>query len=120
MLTPHADPPRAAAAPAPRSQALRAPVPEGWEEMMDPFGDLYFFNETTSQSTRQHPMDGYYQQLYLKLRLQRAGGFAGADLPPPPPPPPVAERWTFATRKASESAAQTLRFRDRTARALRR
>ena len=39
-------------------QALRAPVPVGWEEMMDPFGDLYFFNETTSQSTRQHPMDG--------------------------------------------------------------
>ena len=57
-------------------QALRAPVPVGWEEMMDPFGDLYFFNETTSQSTRQHPMDGYYQQLYLKLRLQRAGGFS--------------------------------------------
>jgi len=66
-------------------QALRAPVPVGWEEMMDPFGDLYFFNETTSQSTRQHPMDGYYQQLYLKLRLQRAGGFAGDEMPPPPP-----------------------------------
>ena len=30
-------------------QALRAPVPEGWEEMMDPFGDIYFYNDTTSQ-----------------------------------------------------------------------
>ena len=68
-------------------QALRAPVPVGWEEMMDPFGDLYFFNETTSQSTRQHPMDGYYQQLYLKLRLQKAGGFAVEEAPPPAPPP---------------------------------
>mmetsp|Transcript_31082 Transcript_31082/g.75545 ORF Transcript_31082/g.75545 Transcript_31082/m.75545 type:complete len:1826 (+) Transcript_31082:341-5818(+) len=58
-------------------QALRAPVPEGWEEMMDPFGEIYFFNETTSQSTRQHPMDGYYQSLYRKLRMQRMGGLGG-------------------------------------------
>ena len=72
-------------------QALRAPVPDGWEEMMDPFGDLYFFNETTSQATRQHPMDGYYQQLYLKVRLQRKGGVAGTDLPPMPPVEPSAE-----------------------------
>jgi len=72
-------------------QALRAPVPDGWEEMMDPFGDLYFFNETTSQSTRQHPMDSYYQQLYLKLRLQRAGGFATSDPSQMLPPEPVEE-----------------------------
>ena len=82
-------------------QALRAPVPDGWEEMMDPFGDLYFFNETTSQSTRQHPMDGYYQQLYLKLRLQRAGGFAGMDLESAPPPPPVPETKGKKGRRAS-------------------
>ena len=55
-------------------QALRAPVPQGWEEKIDPFDDLYFFNETTYQSTRRHPMDAYYQQLYLKVRLQRKSG----------------------------------------------
>ena len=41
-------------------QALRAPVPEGWEELMDPMGNLYFYNEGTMQTTRQHPMDGCY------------------------------------------------------------
>ena len=67
---------------------------------MDPLGNLYFYNEGTMQTTRQHPMDGYhpisplyfpfispifplnpnpnhliliryYQSLYRKLRLQR-------------------------------------------------
>ena len=99
-------------------QALRAPVPEGWEEMMDPFGDLYFFNETTSQSTRQHPMDGYYQQLYRKMRLQRAGGLAGGELPPPPPPPPDPNakrggRRRSTTRRGSEAAEAAGRLADR-------
>ena len=59
-------------------QALRAPVPEGWEELMDPLGNLYFYNEDTMQATRQHPMDGYYQSLYRKLRMQmKAGGSGG-------------------------------------------
>ena len=59
-------------------QALRAPVPEGWEELMDPLGNLYFYNEGTMQATRQHPMDGYYQSLYRKLRMQmKAGGTGG-------------------------------------------
>ena len=35
-------------------------MPEGWEELMDPMGNLYFYNEGTMQTTRQHPMDGYY------------------------------------------------------------
>ena len=89
-------------------QALRAPVPDGWEEMMDPFGDLYFYNETTSQSTRQHPMDAYYQQLYLKLRLQRrAGGFsAGPESMMPPPPAPEEKSKGKKGKRASISAPQ--------------
>ena len=35
-------------------------MPEGWEELMDPMGNLYFYNEGTMQTTRQHPMDGCY------------------------------------------------------------
>ena len=31
---------------------------------MDPMGNLYFYNEGTMQTTRQHPMDGCYTTYY--------------------------------------------------------
>ena len=42
-------------------EALTAGEPEGWTEQMDPNGNLYYFNATTGQSSRQHPRDEYYQ-----------------------------------------------------------
>ena len=63
------------------SEALTAAEPEGWAEQMDPNGNVYYFNETTGQSSRQHPLDEYYQNLYLKLKLQRAMEVAGMEVP---------------------------------------
>jgi len=63
-------------------EALVAPDPPGWVEMLDPRGLLYFYNETTGQSSRQHPLDEHYQNLYLKMKMQRAirgDDGAGAD-----------------------------------------
>ena len=51
--------------------------PEGWAEQMDPNGNLYFYNATTGQSSRQHPLDEYYQNLYLKVKMQRTMEVSG-------------------------------------------
>ena len=34
-------------------------------------GNLYYRSTVTGQSSRQHPLDEYYQNLYLKLKMQR-------------------------------------------------
>ena len=62
-------------------EALTAGEPEGWEEQMDPNGNLYYRNQTTGQSSRQHPLDEYYQNLYLKLKMQRTMEVAGMAVP---------------------------------------
>ena len=73
-------------------EALTAGEPEGWEEQMDPNGNLYYRSTVTGQSSRQHPLDEYYQNLYLKLKMQRMMEVALAlrltralGLPPTPP-----------------------------------
>jgi len=65
-------------------EALMAPDPPGWTEMLDPRGLLYFYNETSGQSSRQHPLDEHYQNLYLKMKMQKAvtgvtGGGGGSN-----------------------------------------
>ena len=62
-------------------EALTAGEPEGWEEQMDPNGNLYYRNTVTGQSSRQHPLDEYYQNLYLKLKMQRTMEVAGMGVP---------------------------------------
>ena len=62
-------------------EALTAGEPEGWTEQMDPNGNLYYYNATTGQSSRQHPLDEYYQNLYLKLKMQRTMEVAGMSVP---------------------------------------
>ena len=62
-------------------EALTAGEPEGWAEQMDPNGNLYYYNATTGQSSRQHPLDEYYQNLYLKLKMQRTMEVAGMAVP---------------------------------------
>ena len=62
-------------------EALTAGEPEGWSEQMDPNGNLYYYNDTTGQSSRQHPLDEYYQNLYLKLKMQRTMEVAGMTVP---------------------------------------
>ena len=62
-------------------EALTAGEPEGWTEQMDPNGNLYYWNATTGMSSRQHPLDEYYQNLYLKLKMQRMMEVAGMGVP---------------------------------------
>ena len=62
-------------------EALTAGEPEGWEEQMDPNGNLYYRSTVTGQSSRQHPLDEYYQNLYLKLKMQRMMEVAGMGVP---------------------------------------
>merc|ERR1719424_656344 len=62
-------------------EALTAGEPKGWTEQMDPNGNLYYYNATTGQASRQHPLDEYYQNLYLKLKMQRTMEVAGMAVP---------------------------------------
>jgi len=62
-------------------EALTAGEPDGWTEQMDPNGNLYYYNATTGQSSRQHPLDEYYMHLYLKLKMQRKMEVAGMAVP---------------------------------------
>ena len=48
---------------------------------MDPNGNLYYRSTVTGQSSRQHPLDEYYQNLYLKLKMQRMMEVAGMGVP---------------------------------------
>jgi len=50
--------------------ALKAPLPEEWEERMDTFGELYYVHTTTGRETRQHPLDGYYANVYREQKAQ--------------------------------------------------
>jgi len=51
--------------------ALKAPLPEEWEERMDTFGELYYVHTTTGRETRQHPLDGYYANVYREQKAQQ-------------------------------------------------
>eukprot|EP00900_Chrysochromulina_parva_P020777 jgi/Chrpa1/3332/Chrysochromulina_OHIO_Genome00016755-RA len=62
-------------------EALTAGEQEGWTEQMGPNGNLHHYNATTGQSSRQHPLDEYYQNLYLKLKMQRTMEVAGMAVP---------------------------------------
>jgi len=62
-------------------EALTAGEPDGWAEQLDPNGHLYYYNATTGQSSRQHPLDEYYMHLYLKLKMQRKMEVAGMAVP---------------------------------------
>jgi len=51
-------------------QALFAQVPEPWAEALDRRGHLYYYNEVTQQTLREHPLDEYHRQLYYRHRGQ--------------------------------------------------
>ena len=52
-------------------EALQAPEPVGWEQRMDPRGNVYYCNTLTTMTMVQHPVDYHYQQLYLQFKMQR-------------------------------------------------
>lgn len=44
-------------------EAFGHPLPELWSEHVDSEGRVYFFNEVSSESTWEHPMDSVYREL---------------------------------------------------------
>ena len=60
-------------------EALTSVEPDGWIEKMDPNGQPFYYNLTTGQSSRQHPLDEHYKSLYLKLKKQRADALASSN-----------------------------------------
>eukprot|EP00434_Breviolum_minutum_P020681 symbB.v1.2.018235.t1/scaffold1444.1/size126574/4 len=44
-------------------EAFNAPLPLSWTEYTDDEGRVYFFNQSSSQSTWEHPMDSVYREL---------------------------------------------------------
>ena len=51
-------------------EALLAPLPLPWKEYFDDNREVYFYNSETDLSTREHPMDVFYRELYQRLRGQ--------------------------------------------------
>ena len=60
-------------------EALTSVEPEGWIEKMDPNGQPFYYNVSTGQSSRQHPLDEHYKSLYLKLKTQRTDALASSN-----------------------------------------
>ena len=107
--------------------ALHATVPAPWVEGLDMRGRLYYFNTTTEETLREHPLDEYYRQLYLHHMgkpslLDDAGGLADgtsairalpegvtAGSPIPAASPPVATTPMQPTRKTSVSTSKESR-----------
>ncbi|CAE7949475.1 nasB, partial [Symbiodinium sp. KB8] len=50
-------------------EAFNAPLPLSWTEYTDDEGRVYFFNQSSSQSTWEHPMDAVYRELLTSLAL---------------------------------------------------
>ena len=49
-------------------EAYDAPLPEYWTEHFDEEGNVYFFNQSTDDVSRDHPLDDYYRELYRLFR----------------------------------------------------
>jgi len=57
-------------------EAFNAPLPGSWAEFTDGSGRVFYFNEASSQSTWEHPMDRVYRELLevaLRVRDERLG-----------------------------------------------
>jgi len=64
-------------------EALSAPEPKGWEQRVDPEGNVFYFHENTGMILQEHPLDHHYQNLYLQMKDQvdRDRGVAGEEEP---------------------------------------
>lgn len=62
-------------------QALRAPLPEGWQEATTEEGSMYYFNVEQNVSTWEHPLDDHFRQLYQqeKAKAQASRQNAAAE-----------------------------------------
>mmetsp|Transcript_23318 Transcript_23318/g.38377 ORF Transcript_23318/g.38377 Transcript_23318/m.38377 type:complete len:260 (-) Transcript_23318:296-1075(-) len=44
--------------------ALSAPLPEGWKEHEDSEGFIFYYNEETDISTREHPLEEFFRKMH--------------------------------------------------------
>lgn len=58
-------------------EALRAELPQPWEEHATEDAAVYFFNPITKESSWEHPLDGYYRFLYRKMKKMKRFNRAG-------------------------------------------
>jgi len=61
------------------AEGLTAPLPAGWAEHEDETGNLYFYNDETDESTREHPLDKHYRQTYLNEKRKKEQQHAAAQ-----------------------------------------
>mmetsp|Transcript_17026 Transcript_17026/g.20518 ORF Transcript_17026/g.20518 Transcript_17026/m.20518 type:complete len:398 (-) Transcript_17026:193-1386(-) len=59
-------------------EAVMAEVLPPWEEMEDEHGNPYFYNHSTKESTRRHPLDTSFLDLIGKWRRQYSGKYPEA------------------------------------------
>mmetsp|Transcript_10007 Transcript_10007/g.33357 ORF Transcript_10007/g.33357 Transcript_10007/m.33357 type:complete len:490 (-) Transcript_10007:59-1528(-) len=52
-------------------EALRATLPEGWEEYKTEEGATYYFSSISGQSSWEHPLDDYFRFVYRKMRKMK-------------------------------------------------
>lgn len=60
-------------------EAFNAPLPLSWTEYTDDEGRVYFFNQSSSQSTWEHPMDSVYRELLIVIQRARDVGVSASE-----------------------------------------
>mmetsp|Transcript_18843 Transcript_18843/g.30926 ORF Transcript_18843/g.30926 Transcript_18843/m.30926 type:complete len:244 (-) Transcript_18843:381-1112(-) len=58
--------------------ALSAPCPHPWKEFADDEGFVYYYNEETDVSTREHPLDRQFRALYLRKQDELSDSSQGS------------------------------------------
>jgi hypothetical protein len=61
------------------AQSSVAPLPEGWAELEDEQGGVYYYDAVADASTRQHPLDEMFRAV-LAAERARPGGAGGTSL----------------------------------------
>ncbi|GAB5359527.1 hypothetical protein AAMO2058_000551700 [Amorphochlora amoebiformis] len=62
------------------ADALTAPIPPPWKEYETPDGYVYYVNTVTGKSSWEHPLDGFYKQMYLDAKNMESGENKKANL----------------------------------------
>lgn len=60
-------------------EAFNAPLPTSWTEHVDDDGRIYFFHETSGESSWEHPMDAVYRELVGLVKLARTEQFSASE-----------------------------------------
>jgi len=76
--------------------AAAEPLPEGWSEVVDPGGRLYYSNGVTGESSRVHPRDEEFRLLVMRSKLEQMHSAPAAQ--------PSAGDWSTIRMKSLEQS----------------